>query len=245
MGALRGRSLRHERGRKGRAHHDTDGDGGAVVGPRLPAGRGTLGASERAPFARPAQAWGVSRPPAHLSMPTPSVVPWARRTGPLPPPWLSSSLPVAGPMRTLASTGRSLSTACRRATPMVPLAHLSRGLRRDGPGRAKSRGSYDTSQFCKQFSPSCTAPHPYYQWCWTPVAVPPPFTQGQRLSVGLFFCGKAQACGGSWGFLRTTPIALRRGSGRVSLSPGGSSLLVGGASGRSPQAAKFAPLQVM
>jgi len=43
-----------------------------------------------------------------------------------------------------------------------------------------------------------------------------------------FFCGKAQACGGSWGFLRTTPIALRRGSGRVSLSPGGSSLLVGG-----------------
>lgn len=116
MGALRGRSLRHERGRKGRAHHDTDGDGGAVVGPRLPAGRGTLEASERAPFARPAQAWGVSRPPAHLSMPTPSVVPWARRTGPLPPPWLSSSLPVAGPMRTLASTGRSLSTACRRAT---------------------------------------------------------------------------------------------------------------------------------
>ena len=43
-----------------------------------------------------------------------------------------------------------------------------------------------------------------------------------------FFCGKAQACGGSWGFLRTTPIALRRGSGRVSLSPGGSSLLIGG-----------------
>ncbi len=130
----------------------------------------------------------MSRPPAHLSMPTPSVVPWARRTGPLPPPWLSSSLPVAGPMRTLASTGRSLSTACRRATPMVPLAHLSRGLRRDGPGRAKSRGSYDTSQFSKQFSPSCTAPHPYYQRCWTPVAVPPcrppsPAPAGCRVAV--------------------------------------------------------------
>lgn len=82
---------------------------------------------------------------------------------------------------------------------MVPLAHLSRGLRRDGPGRAKSRGSYDTSQFSKQFSPSCTAPHPYYQRCWTPVAVPPPFKQSQPFSVGIFSLREGA---GSWALVR-------------------------------------------
>jgi hypothetical protein len=175
-------------------------------------------------------------------MPTPSVVPWARRTGPLPPPWLSSSLPVAGPMRTLASTGRSLSTACRRATPMVPLAHLSRGLRRDDPRRPKNPSSYGISQFSKEFAPVPTAPHPYYQRCWTPGAVPPPISQGQRLSVGLCSCGILHACGGSWGScgLRRSaywPVPVQFRSLRAVL-PGRP-----GACGRSPQAAKFAPIR--
>jgi hypothetical protein len=149
-------------------------------------------------------------------------------------------------MRTLASTGRSLSTACRRATPMVPLAHLSRGLRRDGPGRAKSRGSYDTSQFfSKQFSPSCTAPHPYYQRCWTPVAVPPLFPPrptalrwpfSSRYTAGLRGVVRARA-----DFLGSVS---HHAPARVSPSPSGySPSRPAGAPGQSPQADKTAPIQ--
>lgn len=54
-----------------------------------------------------------------------------------------------------------------------------------------------------------TVSHAHYQRRWMPVAVPPPFTQGQRLSVGLFYWGILRACGGSWGFLRTWGIGLR------------------------------------
>jgi hypothetical protein len=81
------------------------------------------------------------------------------------------------------------------------------------PGRAKRRSSYDTSQFSKRFSPSRTAPHPYYQRCWTPGAVPPPITQGQPLSVGLSSCGMLRASGDSWGFLRTSGIGFPPRSG--------------------------------
>lgn len=40
----------------------------------------------RVSVARGVQGWGASRPPAHLSMPAPSVASWARQTGPLPGP---------------------------------------------------------------------------------------------------------------------------------------------------------------
>jgi hypothetical protein len=197
MGALRGRSLRHERGRKGRAHHDTDGDGGAVVGPRLPAGRGTLGASERAPFARPAQAWGVSRPPAHLSMPTPSVVPWARRTGPRPPPWLSSSF------RSRARCGpwRPQGEACPQlAEGPPPWSHWRISAAVSGatiPADPRTPVRTASPSFLRSSHPSPPPLTP--TMCWTPGAVPPPISQGQRLSVGLCSCGILHACGGSWG----------------------------------------------
>jgi len=37
---------------------------------------------------------------------------------------------------------------------------------------------------------------------------PPPFTQGQPFSVGLFLCGILRVRGRSWGFLRTSRIGL-------------------------------------
>jgi hypothetical protein len=101
--AVTGHGGEHE----GRERRDTDGDAGAGTVPRPPAGRGTPGVRGRASVARGAQAWVVSRPPAHLSMPHAKrcVLRAPRKS-------LAAlafeSLPVAVSIRTAAST-RSLS----------------------------------------------------------------------------------------------------------------------------------------
>jgi hypothetical protein len=108
---------------------------------------------------------------------------------------------------------------------MVPLAHLSRGLRRDDPRRPKNPSSYGISQFSKEFAPVPTAPHPYYvldAGCRPTTNQPRP--AALRWPLFLRYTARLR---GFMGFLRTSAIGILARPGAVSLSPGGSSLLVG------------------
>ena len=76
------------------------------------------------------------------------------------------------------------------------------------------------------------------------VASPPPVSKGQPFSVGLFHCGMARVRGGSCGFLRTSGISLARHfNPTFALSRPFFSPALPVPKGRSPQAAKFLPLQ--
>jgi hypothetical protein len=146
---------------------------GAGPGPPPPAGRGTLRVCEGERRLPGGPGLGREWTTPHLSMPTPSVASSARPGGPGWP-WLSSPFRSPVSMRTRASREKAVLSR-RTAIPVVPLAHLDPASGVISPGRAKSPHSY-TPLFSNEFAPPCTAPHLYYQRCWTPVAAPLPVT---------------------------------------------------------------------
>ncbi len=156
--------------------------------------------------------------------------------------WLSSPFQSRASMRAPGVSGEARPELVEEPPRSPTGASWLCGLRRDEPGPSPRPAVPTKPQCSKGFAPSCNAPHPYYQRCWTPAAFPPPITQGQRLSVGLSLCGILQSRGGSWAFPRTSGIGLRGPSGpSFALSGRPFSLGRPGVWGRSPQAAKIQP----